>query len=64
MAEGVRGVFTLIKGRSEGVKWNENHSITHTIPTAAAMAIAVSVGVLIRPHGELVVVACWWLFVI
>ncbi len=35
-----------------------------TLRVAVALAIVIGVGVLRRPHGELAVVSCWWLFVI
>jgi hypothetical protein len=64
MVGGGCSVLISIKGRSEGEKYFKSHSITHTILTAAALAIVVGVGVLMRSHGELAVVAFWWFFVI
>ncbi len=64
MVEEGRGVLSLIGGRSEATKWDENHSSTHTISTTAALAIVVGVGMLMRPCGELAVVACCWPFVV
>jgi hypothetical protein len=56
MVGGGSGVLTSIEGRSEGGKQIESHRITHTIPTAATLAIVIGVGVLTRLHGELVAV--------